>query len=193
MRLTEVKSWKMEVQAMCMTAAGNVVVRTQKEIQVLDRIGATLTTYNKLCDKHPNNSKWITEITAGKYLADLCRGCGEIRVVDMATHHVYTAYSPSPCYLYAMCSGPGEGSLLVWDYIYKVVFQLQWNEATKKLDEVRRVHVQGDTVFYMCYMPHTDLVILSHGCYSRLQAVKLHGAGQPPVWQLQGGSAREED
>ncbi len=190
MRLTEVKSWEMGVEAMCTTAAGNIVVRTKKEIQVWgDRMGTTHTTYNKICDKHPYDFKWICEMTAGKYLADLCSGCDEIRVVDMVKRHVYTAYSPSPCSLWAMCSGPGEGSLLVWDYKYgsEAVIQLQWNETTKKLDEVRRVNMPGDTVFYMCYMPHTDLLILIRPYGNMVEAVKLQGgADQPPVWQLQG-------
>ena len=178
---------------MCTTAAGNIVVRTKKEIQVLDRRHTTLTTYNNLCEQHPYDWKWICEMSAGKYLADLCcaSGCREIRVIDMATSHVYRAYSPSSCSLYAMCSGPGEGSLLVWEYWSQAVIQLQWNEATKKLDEFRCVEVPAaDRIVYnMCYMPHTDLVILKHDNRGEgvLQAVKLQaGAGQPPVWQLKG-------
>ncbi len=189
MRLTEVKSWKMDsVKAMCTTAAGNVVVRTGKEIQVLDRRGTKLTTYNRLCDLHTGVGKWMSEMSAGKYLADLCSWCNGIRVVDMATHHVYRAYSRSISQqLYTMCSGPGEGSLLVWDDKSKAVIQLQWNEATKMLDEVRRVRVPGAIVWYMCYMPHTDLVILKHYHGNIVEAVKLQGgAGQPSVWQLQG-------
>ncbi len=182
-RLSTERSWKMEsVKAMCTTAAGNVVVRTWTEIQVLDRRG---TTYNNICDQHVG-PKWITEMIAGKYLADLCHGCGEIRVVDMATRHVYRACSPSrPLSLNAMCSGPGEGSLLVWDEMSQAVIQLQWDESTKKLNDVTRVPLPGYDVWYMCYMPHTDLLILSRD-WEVVQAVKLHGAGQPPVWQLQG-------
>ncbi len=185
-RLTKAKSWEMEmhVKAICTTAAGNIVVRTRKEIQVLDRRGTKLTLYNELCDQHPNNSKWITEMIAGRYLADLCFECRKIRVVDMATDHAYRASIWS---LWAMCSGPGEGSLLVWDDWSKAVIQLQWNEATKKLEEIwYRVQVPGDRVLYMCYIPHADLVILSCG-YKVVKAVKLRGdAGQPPMWQLQG-------
>ncbi len=172
---------------MCCTAGGNIVVRTEKEIQVLDRRGTTHNTYDKLCDMHEYVYKWINEMIAGKYLADLCCRCGEIRVVDMATHHVYRAYSSSNQSLCAMCSGPGEGSLLVWDWRSEAVIQLQWNEATKKFDEVRRVQVWGDIVYHMCYMPHTDLVILSRPFGHMVHAVKLlGGAGQPPVWQLHG-------
>ncbi len=189
MRLTEATSWEMEsVEAMCTTAAGNMVVRTEKEIQVLDRMGASRTTYNNICDQHPYGRKCISEMSVGKYIADLCRGCDEIRVVDMATYNVYRAYSPSSTRsLHAMCSGPGEGSLLVWDNRSEVI-QLQWDESTKKLDEVRQVQVPWSSVYYMCYMPHTDLLILSLDYFGHVvQAVKLQGgAGQPPVWQLQG-------
>ncbi len=191
MRLIKVTSWEMEsVKAVCTTATGKIAVRTGKDIQVLDRSGTTRNTYDKLCDQHPNYYKWMSEMSTGKYLADLCEGCGEIRVVDMATRLVYTAYSSSPWSLSAMCSGPVEGPLLVWDDNTKAVIQLQWNEATKKLDEVRQVQVPGERVYHMCYMPNTDLVILTRcGTYPHyihvVKAVKLHGgAGQLPVWQL---------
>ncbi len=140
-------------------------------------------------------------MSTGKYLADLCEGCGEIRVVNMATHHVYRAYSSSPYSLYAMCSGPGEGSLLVCNtYGSGAVIQLQWDEATKKLDEVRRVQVPGDIVYCMCYIPQADLLIvirrridfisimmMGRRTSDTVEAVKLQGGDyQNPVWHLHG-------
>ncbi len=202
--MTKVRSWEeMYAKAICTTAAGNIAVQvsswraetqqhTVKEIQVWgDRMGTTLTIYDKLCNKHGSRRRWISEMSAGKYLADLCVACGEIWVIDMATCQVYQTYSHSPSSLFAMCSGPGEGSLLVWDNESEAVIQLQWNEATKKLDEVRQVVVRqvvpGGIVSYMCYISHTDLVILSHCRGNKVQAVKLQGgAVQRPVWQLQG-------
>ncbi len=105
------------------------------------------------------------------------------------SHEVVSVYSgrDTGCELYAMCAA-GEGSLLIWDVKSESVIQLKFNEQRKELDEVRpRVHLPGYTVFNMCYMPHTDLLILSRGERDGVQAVKLQGgAGQPPVWQLQG-------
>ena len=103
------------------------------------------------------------------------------------SHEVVSVYSGNDtgCELYAMCIA-GEGSLLIWDDKSKSVMQLKFNEQRKELEEVRpRVQLPGANVWYMCYMPHADLVILSRGHYE-VQAVKLHGAGQTPVWQLQG-------
>ena len=201
MRLTRVTSWKMgrvtawdmNVLDMCATAAGDIAVRMgyrSGEIQLCDRTGKTRTTYTGLCTCVCDN-KSISELIPGQYLAQFCENCNDIKVVDMVTHKVHKAYSGSSEHtkLWGMCSGPVEGSLLVWDRNSKSVIELQWNEGKKQLKEVRRVHVQvqasGGWVLYMCYIPHTDLVILSH--YDVVQAVKLHGgAGQTPVWQLKG-------
>ena len=180
-------------EAMCATASGDVAMRMGRrsgEIQLCDRKGRTHTTYTGLC-RCEYSVKHISELIPGQYLAELCYNCNEIKVVDMVTHEIHKAWSGSSLFekhveLYAMCSCPVEGSLLVWDNKGQSVIQLQWDEEEKQLKEVRRVHVPGNTVWNMCYMPHTDLVILSR-IRIVVQAVKLHGgAGQPPVWQLQG-------
>ncbi len=215
--LTHVTTWEMSVGDMCTTAAGDIAIRMgsgRGEIQLCDRKGRTHTKYPGLCTCG-TVYKYISEVIPRQYMAELCWDCNEIKVVDMVTHKVHRAYSGSSLSekhvkLKAMCSGPGEGSLLVsyigsfglprrslkilalWeDHSFKcnssAVIQLQWNETTKKLDEIRWVQVPGgDTVFYMCYMPRTDLLILSRD-WKVVQAVKLQEcAGQPPVWQLQG-------
>ncbi len=207
MRLTQVTEWEMKIDAMCATAAGDIVVRMgsgRGEIQLCDRRGRTHTKYPGLCTC-ATIYKNISELISGQYLAEFCTKCNGIKVVDMVTHEVHKAYSGGSLYkrdvkLNAMCSGPGKGSLLVWDYNSDNVIELQWIEGKKKLNEVRRVRVPGGNVFNMCYMPYADLVILSRletaqyadlVILSRLervvQAVKLQGgADQPPVWQLQG-------
>ena len=183
------------VEDVCATAGGDVAVRMgfrSGEIQLCDRMGRTNTTYTNLCTCI-YTGKCISELIPGQYLAELCTECNEIKVVDMVTHKVHKAYSGifsismNHARLYAMCSSPGEGSLLVWHQLSKAVIQLQWNEGQKQLKEVRRVHVPGDRVYYMCYMPQADLLILSR--YGGVvQAVKLQeSAGQDPVWQLQWG------
>ncbi len=199
MMLTHVTSWKMRVGDMCTIAAGDVAIRMgsysspSDEIQLFDRKGRTHTTYTGLCTcKY--SSKYISELIPRQYLAELCSGslgCNDIKVVDMVTHKVHTARSGGILYkkhveLCAICSGPGEGSLLICEFKSYSVIELQWNEGQKQLKEIRRVRVPGAWVKYMCYMPHIDLVILSRGD-GMVQAVKLQGrAGQPPVWQLQG-------
>ena len=83
-----------------------------------------------------------------------------------------------------MCSGPGEGALLVWDSKTESVIHLKWKEATKKLHEVTRVQVPGEWVKYMCYMPQAELVILSRP-EEVVQGVKII-PGNAPVWELHG-------
>ena len=192
MRLTHVTQWKMSVGDMCTTAAGDIAIRMwgSGEIHLCYRTGRAHATYTGLCSC-TYGSKYISELIPGQCLAELCRNCNKIKVVDMVTHEIHKAYSGRSLsvkhvQLGRMCSGPGEGSLLVCDNKSTSVFQLQWNEGQKQLKEVRRVQVPGDDVCHMCYMPQANLVILS--CWDNVvEAVKLHGgAGQPPVWQLQG-------
>ncbi len=190
--LTRVTHWKMRhVRDMCYTTAGGIAVRMGAnipEIRMLDRDGKIVTKCDKLC-KCGYASKSISELIAGQYLATSCRysGCNTVKVVDTRTHEVVSVYSggDTGCELVAMCAA-GEGSLLIWDNKSKSVIQLKFNEQRKMLEEVRpRVHVPGDDVYYMCYMPHADLLILSRG--EVVEAVKLEGdAGQPPEWQLKG-------
>ncbi len=188
----------MGVDAMCATAGGDVAIRVGlgfgwliDEIKLCDRKGRTRTTYTGLCTRCGGYYKHISELIPGQYLAELCSatyGCNEIKVVDMVTHKVQRAYSgsSSSMKLHAMCSGPVEGSLLVADDKSQAVIQLQWDEGQKQLKEVRREQLPGSNVLHMCYMAHTDLLILSGGG-RYMQAVKLQaGAGQAPVWQLQG-------
>ncbi len=170
------------------------------DIQLCDRTGQTRSTYIGLCSCAMISPKYISELIPGQYLAELCWDCNDIKVVDMVTNEVHKAYPGSSLFkkyvkLWAMCSGPGEGSLLVWDDESYSVIQLQWNEGQKQLNEVRQVKVPGEwvpgrKVWYVCYLPHTDLVILSRGG-GELEAVKLQG-GQPPVWQLKGTVLEKE-
>ena len=177
----------------CATAGGDIAIRMwgSGEIQLCDRKGRTHTTYTGLC-RCECIAKHISELIPGQYLAELCRKCNIIKVVDMVTHKVHKAQSGSSLFkkhveLWAMCSGPGEGSLLVWDRKSQAVIELQWDEGKKQLKEVSQVQTPGEWVQNMCYMPHADLVILSHYLGNIVQAVKLQGgAGQPPVWQLKG-------
>ncbi len=186
--LTHVTDWEMGyVKDICATAAGEVAVRVGgPEICMCDREGKTVTTYDKLC-RCNTQFKYISELIAGQYLAASCSVCNTVNVVDTRTHEVVTVYSggDTGCKLDVMCTA-GEGSLLIWDGKSKSVIHLKWLEENKVLDEVRRVQVPGDPVCHMCYMPHADLLILRRG-RTVVQAVKLQGgAGQPPVWQLQG-------
>ncbi len=204
MSLTCVTHWEMVagVDDMCATTAGGIAVRMgdkSPKIRMLDREGKTVTTYHKLCKCRgflSPSCKYISELIAGQYLAASCAyyGCNTVKVVDTRTHEVVSVYSgrDSGCDLRALCTA-GEGSLLIWDVKSQSVIQLKYNEQRKVLEEVRpRVQVPGDNVRYMCYMPHADLLILSrrdknYGTNRVVEAVKLHGgAGQPPVWQLQG-------
>ncbi len=192
--LTRVTHWKMVVYDMCETTAGGiaVIMGSRKEIRMCDREGKTVTSCDKLCYCKDTNGygKDISELIAGQYLATSCGGyggCNTVKVVDTQTHEVISVYSgrDTGCKLQAMCT-VGEGSLLIWDYKSKLVIQLKFNEQRKVLEEVRKVQLPGDTVYYMCYMPHTDLLILRRGG-GVVEAVKLQGgAGQPPVWQLKG-------
>ncbi len=201
MSLTRVTHWKMKVSDMCDTTAGGIAVRMgyvdgswSPEIRMCDRRGGNVTTYNNMCDCFISY-KYISELIAGQYLAASCGRCNTVKVVDTRTHEVVSVYTPvyihqciyTGCELWAMCTA-GEGSLLIWDNNSQSVIQLKFNEQRKELYEVRRVKLTGDYVLCMCYMPHTDLLILSRGGYNGVvQAVKLHGdAGQPPVWQLEG-------
>ena len=186
----------MKVRDMCATAAGDIAMRMgnfdspSNEIQLCDRKGKTRTTYTGLCRCEWTN-KHISEVIPGQYLAEFCWMCNDIKVVDMVTHKVHKAYSGGSFFkehveLWAMCSGPGEGSLLVWDNKSGAVIQLQWNEGKKQLKEVKFVQVSGYTIYHMCYMPIADLLILRHA-YGVVEAVKLQGgAGESPVWQLMG-------
>ncbi len=177
----------MSVLNMCTTAAGDVAIRMwgSGEVRVCGRKGRTHSTYTGLCGCE-YSGKYISELIPVQYMAELCWDCNEIKVVDMVTHEVHKAYSGSSLSeeLGAMCSGPGEGSLLFWDYKSQAVIELQWDEGKKQLKEVRRVQTPSyDTVYHMCYMSHADLLIMSSG--QEVQGVKLQGgAGQPPVWQL---------
>ncbi len=197
--LTHVTDWEMEVKHMCAMTAGEIAVRMGRvdgswspEIRMLDRQGKTVTTCDKMCKC--SSIKYISDLIAGQYLATSCSawyaGCNYVKVVDTRTQEVVSVYSgrDTGCYLYAMCAA-GEGSLLIWDNKSKSVIQFKFNEQRKVLEEVRpRVHVPGGTVLSMCYMPHTDLVILRRGVFPNyvVHAVKLEGgAGQPHVWQLQ--------
>ncbi len=185
--LTLVTDWKMERMAdMCGTTAGGIAVRMRDkspEIRMCDRGGGNVTTYNNMCECG-TPFKYISELIAGQYLAASCNRCNTVKVVDTRTHEVVSVYSCRE--LDVMCAA-GEGSLLIWDRKSQSAIQLKFNEQRKVLDEVRwGVHMPGHTVYYMCYMPHADLLILSRGC-KVVEAVKLHGgAGQPPVWQLKG-------
>ncbi len=181
-QLTEVMSRERWVADMC-TAAGHIAVKPYRtgEIQLWDTTLSTVTTYRTLCTC-THNWNYITELIAHKYLARLCTKCNDITVVDLVTGKVHTAYSGIGCKLNAMCGGPGQGSLLVWDDKGKYIIQLQWDAATEQLDMVRRVQVPDGNVYFMCYVPQGDLVILSHGS-KMVQAVKL-GDGQQ-VWGLQ--------
>ncbi len=170
---------------MCETATEHrfaVRLRGRGEIQL--GAGRNPTTYNNLCQC--GGWKYITELIEHKYLAHLCRGCNEIKVVDMVRHGVYTAYPGTGCTLTAMCSGPGQESLLVWDDEDKGVIHLQWSESRKKLDEIRRVQVPGACVYYMCYVTQANMAILSRSNAGVVEAVALQGGGQPRVWQVQG-------
>ena len=199
--LTHVTDWNMTwmgVKDMCATTAGEVAVRMaignySGEIRIMDRQGKMVTKCDKLCGCG-TLFKYISELIAGQYLAASCGGytCNNVMVVDTRTHEVVSVYSGrgTGCELGAMCAA-GEGPLLIRDDKSKSVIQLKFNEQRKVLDEVRRVNVPGDNVRHMCYMPHADLLILnrsdSSGWNSVVEAVKLHGgAGQDPVWQLQG-------
>ncbi len=193
MSLTHVTHWKMGgMRDMCATTAGGIAVRMGEpspEICMCDRRGGNVTTYNSMC-KCRTSLKYISELIARQYLATSCGGddgCNTVKVVDTRTHEVVSVYSgrDTGCDLFAMCAA-GEGSLLSWDRKSESVIQLKWNEENKVFDEDRRVHVPGYTVRYMCYMPHADLLILNRR-WEVVEAVKLEGgAGQPPVWKLQG-------
>ncbi len=192
--LTHATLWEMSVGDMCTTAAGDIAIRMGRgsgEIQVCDRRGRTHTTYTGLCTCE-YSAKHISELIPGQYMAEICEDCNKIKVVDMVTREVHKACSGSSLSkwyvsLRAMCSGTGEGSLLVWDGRSQAVIQLQWDEWQKQLKEVIRVQVPGDRVRYMCYMPHTDLVILSRFYGNIVQAVKWQeGACPPTEWQLEG-------
>ncbi len=185
MKLTEITSWEEGVEDMCETATEHrFAVRLPWRGGIQLGAGTNPTTYNHLCECEYTR-KYITELIEHKYLAHLCRNCNEIKVVDMVRHGVYTAYPGTGCELTAMCSGPGQGSLLVWDNKDKAVIHLQWSESRKKLDEIRRVQVPGEWVDCMCYVAQANMAILSRGD-DVVEAVRLQGGGQPPVWQVQG-------
>ncbi len=189
MSLTRVTQWRESgrVWDMCVTSAGHIALRLgwgSDVIRVVNRVGETITEYTGLCGC--DRVKNISELSAGQYLAQCCWVCQNVKVVDRATRKIHTAYAGTGCELLAMCSGPGEGSLLVWDNKGRAVIHLTWVESSKRLDEIRRVQVPGGRVVrYMCYMPQHDRVILSRG-HEEVEAVRLQGGGQPPVWQVQG-------
>ncbi len=191
---------------MCGTSAGNIAFRIKYEnIYLCDRKGQTLTTYTILCEHFAD--KYIRELIAGQYLAELCRECNEIKVINMIKiekennenendddsenekeedTEIIKGYSGSSGNnkLQALCAGPREGSLLVWDSQGRSVIQLQWNPNTKQLDEILKVFVPIDNVSQICYVPKADLVVLMSG--QIVQAVKLQKGCQPSVWEIQG-------
>ncbi len=179
------------VSDICATDIGLIAARMghgSDQIHMCDRTGKTITRYTNLCTCDAN--KYISELIAGKYVAASCSAshCNNVKVVDTWTHEVVRTYSGRDIGhdLYAMCTA-GEGSLLIWDDKSKSVIQLKWDEENKVLYKIRQVHVPGNTVWNMCYMPHADLVILRRPSPNEVQAVKLkEGAHQLPVWQLKG-------
>ncbi len=212
LKLTRVTSWDMYIEDMIALSSGDIAVKPhdekktlKNEIHVMNRKGKTHTTYKKLCKD--GRIRYICELIPGKYFAELCnydRGNGwhkdtdwnDVKVVDMATQkecYTYSGHDAGGYHLMSMCSGPGEGSLLVWDNMSEGIIHLQWNEADKKLERVRRVHVLGEfdgCVRYMCYVPKADLVILSRPGSEVVQAIKM--PGETPVWQQSGTKIKPE-
>ncbi len=113
------------------------------------------------------------------------RSCGSEREKEMEEDtEIIIGYSGSSGKLHALCAGPKDGSLLVWDSKGRSVIQLQWNPNTKQLDEILKVLVPIDNVSQICYVPQADLVALISG--QIVQAVKLQEGYQPSVWEIQG-------
>ncbi len=189
MRLTKVTSRQMRVYVndMCATSGGKIALLIAPpggKIQLCDRTGKSDITRS---DPYDCGSKYkqICELVANRYLAELCCDCFEIKVYAINYIYIYSAYVSVHGSPLALCRG-GEGVLLLHDHENKAVIQLRWNEENKELDEIRQIPVPFSAAIHMCYMPNTDLLIVSHG-YDVVEAVKLQGgAGQSPVWQLQG-------
>ncbi len=200
MSLTHITRLEMSVGTMCATAGGDIAIRMGsggREIQLCDRKGRTHTKYPGLCPC-AIFFKYISEVVPGQYLAELCRGCNKIKVVNMVTREVHTAYSGGSLsekhvMLHAMCSGPGEGSLLVSDAWSEAVIELLWDEGQKQLKEVRRIQVAYKYILgHMYYLSQGDMIILGIPGIG-VEAVKLQGgAGHPPLWQLQGEVVKKD-
>ena len=94
------------------------------------------------------------------YIADLCKICGVVSVVDRERTVTYEAFSHTSNALSAMCEGP-DGTLLVWDEYDQAVLQLQWNDGDKQLYQIGKLKVSTSGVKDMCYNELHNIIVFT--------------------------------
>ncbi len=175
MKLTKHSSFDMKATSgFAGTSEGNIILRRQEKIIITGRDINILEQYS-VCDCQPGffysftACEFFPDTDDGKYIADLCRECGNVSVVNCNTRERYIGMKLPPGKYSSLCRGP-KGTLLIGGYKIDNVLQLIWKNTDKALQESKRYQFTG-TCFMTNLWERDDEILISEN--KRVTALKL--------------------
>ena len=119
--------------------------------------------------EHPVNPDVIIET---------CPECSKIKSYNMNTGESADIYTKAA--IKSICTGPA-GSILGADW-KRLIMQFRWKDDCEELEPFHSVKISTRDVRYMCYVDHSDAVVLSCWYPDRLCAVKLSDSST--LWEF---------
>ncbi len=158
------------------TSDRNIILRKLEKIVIADRDINTLGQYS-VCNCQPGHYYSFTacefspDTGDGKCIADLCRECGNVTVVNCNTQEKYIGMKLLPQKYSSLCRGP-KGTLLVGGYKIENVLQLTWKNTDKILQETKQYKMPYAGSRFMTNLYQSDDTILISE-KKRVTALKL--------------------
>ncbi len=158
------------------TSDGKIIIRRMERIIIKDRSIDTLAQYS-VCACQPGHyysftaCEFSSETDDEKFIADLCKECGNVTVVSCNTEEKYIGKRLAPGKYSSLCRGPG-GTLLVGGKKIKNILQLIWNNTDKTLLQVKQYKLPCTGSLFMTNLyQNDDKILISER--KRVTALKL--------------------
>ncbi len=170
------------------TSDGNIIFRKLERIIVTDRSLNILNQY-PVCSCQPGFyfSFSACEFSPGtndrKYIADLCKECGTLAVIDCSTREKYIGIKLAAGKYSSLCRGT-EGTLLVGSQTVNHLLQFKWDEALKELKQIKQYSLPCNGVMYMTQLcSDSSVIVISERNSDSVIALK-QDAESPAVSQV---------